>query len=332
MINVAVAGYGWWGKHIVRRLAGNDKLNVRFVVEPAAERIAEIRAAGCSRIADYNVALADPAIDAVILATPNTMHVRQVEAAAAAGKHVFCEKPLSLTAAGASDAVAACKAAGIILGIGHERRFEPALQRLKSLVDSGSLGTIMHAEAAFSHDKLASTPTGDWRTKKADSPAAGMTAMGIHLSDYLIALFGRVNVVQALTSDRALGWETGDVVTVQLRFEAGMTATFSAILATPPFIRFHVFGAEGGVEVRNSDHPDSPASVAELVLTQSGRPPGVERYEWTDTVVANLEAFASAIEGESAYPFTAEEIVHNIEVLEAIAASAERGETVRLIS
>jgi len=86
MINVAVAGYGWWGKHIVRRLAENDKLKVRFVVEPAAERIAEIRAAGCSRIADYNVALADPAIDAVILATPNTMHVRQVEAAAAAGK------------------------------------------------------------------------------------------------------------------------------------------------------------------------------------------------------------------------------------------------------
>ena len=329
MINVAVVGYGWWGKHIVRRLAGNDKLNVLFVVELAADRVAEIHAAGHGRIADYDAALSDPAVDAVILTTPNRMHVRQVVAAASAGKHVFCEKPLSLTAAGAREAVAACKAAGVILGIGHERRFEPALQRLKALVESGSLGTIMHAEAAFSHDKLASTPAGDWRTKKADSPAAGMTAMGIHLSDLLIALFGRVNVVQALTSDRALGWETGDVVTVQLRFEAGMTATFSAILATPPFIRFHVFGADAGVEVRNSDHPDSAESVAELVLTQTGRPPSVERYDWTDTVVANLEAFASAIEGESPYPFTAEEIVHNIEVLEAIIASAESGETVR---
>ncbi len=332
MINVAVAGYGWWGKHIVRRLAGNDKLNVLYVVEPAAERVAEIKAAGHSRIADYDGALSDPAVDAIILATPNAMHVRQVKAAAAAGKHVFCEKPLSLTAASAREAVAACKAAGVILGIGHERRFEPALQRLKALVERGSLGTIMHAEAAFSHDKLVSTPAGDWRTKKADSPAAGMTGMGIHLCDLLIALFGRVKAVQALTSDRVLGWKTGDVVTAQLRFEAGMTATFSAILATPPFIRFHVFGADGWVEVRNSDHPDSPDSTAELVLTQTGRPPGVERYAWTDTVVANLEAFASAIEGQSTYPFTAEEIVHNIEVLEAIAASAERGETVRLIS
>jgi predicted dehydrogenase len=332
MINVAVAGYGWWGKHIVRRLAGNDKLDVLYVVEPAADRAKEIRAAGYKGIADYDAALSDPAIDAVILTTPNRMHVRQVKAAAAAGKHVFCEKPLSLTAAGGREAVAACKAAGVVLGIGHERRFEPALQRLMALVDNGSLGTIMHAEAAFSHDKLAATPASDWRTKKADSPAAGMTAMGIHLSDVLIALFGRVSVVQALTSDRDLGWETGDVVTVQLRFEAGMTATFSAILATPPFIRFHVFGADAWVEVRNSDHPDSPTSVAELVLSQSGRAPSVERYEWTDTVVANLEAFAAAIGGESSYPFSAEEIVHNIEVLEAINTSAESGETVRLIS
>jgi len=330
MIDVAVAGFGWWGKHIVRRLAANDRLSVLYVVEPAPDRAAEIKAAGHKRIADYAAALSDPALDAVILATPNALHVRQVNAAAAAGKHVFCEKPLSLTAAGARDAVAACQAAGVVLGIGHERRFEPALQRLKGLVDGGSLGTIMHAEAAFSHDKLASTPAGDWRTKKADSPAAGMTAMGIHLSDYLIALFGRVKAVQALTGDRALGWETGDVVTVQLRFETGLTATFSAILATPPFIRFQVFGSDQWVEVRNSDHPDSPTSVAELVLTQSGQPPSVERYDWTDTVVANLEAFASAIEGESAYPFTAEEIVHNIEVLEAVIASAKSGETVRL--
>jgi len=332
MINAAVAGYGWWGKHIVRRLAGNEKLKVVLVVEPDAGRVEEIGAAGCDRVADFDAALRDPALDAVILATPNPMHVRQVKAAAAAGKHVFCEKPLSLTVAGAHNAVAACKAAGVVLGIGHERRFEPALARLKALVDSGSLGTIMHAEAAFSHDKLASAPIDDWRTKKADSPAAGMTGMGIHLSDFLIALFGRVSAVQALTSDRVLRWETGDVVTAQLRFAAGMTATFSAILATPTFIRFHVFGSEASVEVRNSDHPDSAQSVAELVLTQSGQAPRIERYDWTDTVVANLEAFASAVEGQGIYPFTAEEIVHNIEVLEAIVASAQSGETVHLTS
>ena len=157
-----------------------------------------------------------------------------------------------------------------------------------------------------------------------------MTAMGIHLTDLYISLFGRVKTVQALTADRRLGWETGDVVTVQLGFEAGMTASLSAVLATPHFIRFHVFGSEQWVEVRNDTHPDTPGGVAELTLARTGQPMTIERYDWTDTVVANLEAFGAAIRGKAVYPYSAEELVHNIEVLEAIAQSAEQGETVHL--
>ncbi len=157
-----------------------------------------------------------------------------------------------------------------------------------------------------------------------------MPAAGIHLSDLYISLFGRVKTVQALTANRILDWATGDVVTVQLGFEAGMTASLSAVLATPHFIRFHVFGSEQWVEVRNDTHPDTPGGMAELVLAKTGEPAKTELYEWTDTVVANLEAFADAIRGRVPYPYTSEELVHNIEVLEAIAWSAENGETVHI--
>ncbi|MGI9505670.1 MAG: Gfo/Idh/MocA family protein, partial [Geminicoccaceae bacterium] len=119
----------------------------------------------------------------------------------------------------------------------------------------------MHAEAAFSHDKLIGVPKGDWRTMKATAPAAAMTGMGIHLTDLLISLFGRVDMLSAFTADRVLGWETGDTTTVQMRFKAGMTATFSAILYTPHFIRLHVFGSKRWVEVINSTHPDTPGGV-----------------------------------------------------------------------
>jgi predicted dehydrogenase len=315
---------------MVRRLKSNSPVSVRLVVDPADERRAMIEEQGLRSEADLDAALADPQIDAVILTTPNTLHESQVIATAAAGKHVFCEKPLGLTGQSARNSVEACQAAGVVLGIGHERRFEPALQRVRALVEEGALGKIMHAEAAFSHDKLANVPAGDWRTSKAVAPAAGMTGMGIHLSDYFIALFGRVKTVQAITADRVLGWETGDVVTVQLGFEAGMTANFSAILATPHFIRCHVFGSEQWVEVRNDTHPDTPGGIAELVLARTGEPHKVERYEWSDTVVANLEAFAAAIAGEADYPYTPEQMVHNIEVLEAVTLSAEQGETIHL--
>jgi predicted dehydrogenase len=84
------------------------------------------------------------------------------------------------------------------------------------------------------------------------------------------------------------------------------------------------------VEVRNDTHPDTPGGIAELVLAKTGEPHQMERYEWTDTVVANLEAFAAAIAGEADYPYTAEQMVHNIEILEAVARSAEEGETIHL--
>lgn len=330
MIKVAIAGFGWWGQLMLRRLAGHPGISIALVVEPDAERQALIRDRGATAVADLDAALGDPTIDAVILTTPNRLHEAQVAAAAAAGKHVFCEKPLGLTSASARRSVDACQNAGVVLGIGHERRFEPALVKVRQLVETGELGTLMHAEAAWSHDKLAGVPAGDWRTSKAVAPAAGMTATGIHLSDLYISLFGRAKTVQAITADRILGWETGDVVTVQMQFESGMTGSLSAIMATPRFMRFHVFGSDKWVEVRNDTHPETPSGKAELVLSQTGHDDRRTVYDWSDAVVANLEAFAAAVEGRAAYPYTTEQLVHNIEILEAVARSAETGETIHL--
>lgn len=318
MIRVGVSGYGWWGQHIARRLEASPRFELAGIYAPEVS----------DGYGSFEVMVADPGVDAVILTSPNDMHEVQSVAAARAGKHVFCEKPLSLTGASARRILAAVADAGVVLGIGHERRFEPAMQRVFGMVSGGEFGTVMHVEAAFSHDKLAGLALDNWRTQPALAPAAGMTGMGIHLTDFMIWMFGPVAQVQAVTADRSLGWETGDVVSVQLVFEAGMTATLSAILHTPHFIRYHVFGSDMWAEVRNDTHPDTPGGQAHLVCSRGALE--TESFPWTDTVVDNLGAFADAIEGVADYPFTAAQMVHNIEVLEAIALSASSGETVRL--
>ena len=329
-LRIAIAGYGWWGRHISKRLKGHPGIAIAAVIEPAAAVHAEIRAQGLELLTDLDVALARRDVDAVVLTTPNLLHEEQVIACARAGKHVFCEKPLGLTAASARRSVAAVEQAGVHLGIGHERRFEPAMVLLKSAIDADALGTIMHAEAAFSHDKLIGVPKGDWRTSKVFAPAAGMTGMGIHLTDLLISFFGRVETVQAMTASRSLGWETGDVVTAQLGFEAGMTATLSAILHTPHFIRMHVFGSRQWIEILNESHPDTPGGKVSYLVSETGQDMVHKELEWEDAVVHNLEAFATAIAGTADYPFTSEQMVHNIEVLEAIACSAETRRTVEI--
>lgn len=327
---LAIAGFGWWGRHIATRLADHPFLEVAGIIEPHETNRAAAADMGLTVWSDFEAPLGRDDIEAVVLTTPNPLHEEQVVACAAAGKHVFCEKPLGLTAASARRSVAACQAAGVQLGVGHERRFEPAMQELKAAIDQGALGRIMHAEAAFSHDKLIHVPKGDWRTSKAVAPAAGMTAMGIHLTDLLISFFGRVETVQAMTADRSLGWETGDVVTVQLGFAAGMTASFSAVLHTPLFIRMHVFGSERWVEVLNDTHPDTPGGQVRVLTARSGQPVEQRSLPWSDAVTANLEAFAAAARGKAPYPFSPEEMVHNIEVLEAITRSAETRDTVRI--
>ena len=320
---LAIAGFGWWGKHIASRLAGHDSIRVAGIVEPMESNHSAIEDMGLRIWTDLSQPLALDEVDAVILTTPNLLHEQQVVQCAEAGKHVFCEKPLGLTAASARRSVEACKRANVQLGIGHERRFEPAMKQLKADIDANALGTIMHAEAAFSHDKLIHVPKGDWRTLKKVSPAAAMTAMGIHLTDLLISFFGRVETVQAMTADRILGWETGDVVTVQLGFKEGMTATLSAVLKTPHFIRMHVFGSDKWVEVLNDSHPDTPDGIVRVLTAQTGSPIDQKQYEWTDAVKENIESFCAAAQGNATYAFTFEQMLHNIEVLEAIAQSAE---------
>jgi predicted dehydrogenase len=269
-------------------------------------------------------------VQAVILTSPNDQHDGQIAQAVTAGKHVFCEKPLSLSAANARRSVETCRASGLVLGIGHERRFEPAILALRDMLDAGALGTVMHTDMSFSHNKLIGLTADSWRTSKAFAPAAGMTQMGIHLTDLLIAFYGPVAALHAFTADRSLGWETGDVVTVQLQFKAGMTATLQAILHTPHFIRTHVFGSEMWVEIRNATHPDTPGGTATMECYRSIDDTQTRVFDWTDSVTANIEAFGAAIRGDAPYPYSDAELIHNIEVLDAIVRSAETGQAIQL--
>ena len=258
MIDAAVAGLGWWGQHVVRRLAGSEHLRIVKAVETNDARAPFAAEHGLAFAGDLAEALGDPGIDAVILCTPHALHTAQVLACAAARKHVFCEKPLALTRADAERSVAACNAAGVVLGIGHERRYEPAIVEVRRLIRDGVLGTVMHVEANFNHDKLADVPAGDWRTLPQDAPAAGMTAMGIHLSDLFVDLLGPASEAFAATASRVAYPDTGDVVSALIRFESGATGYLNAILVTPHYLCLTVFGSQAWVEVVNATHPDTP--------------------------------------------------------------------------
>ena len=317
VINAAIIGLGWWGRHIVETLQGkSDKISFTRGIDIAPELAQDIATAkGLTVTADYSDALNDPDIEAVVLATPHSFHEEQIIAAAHAGKHVFCEKPLALNLASAQRSVAACDEAGVVLGLGHERRFEPAMQEIKRLVAEGELGTIMHIEANFSHDKLANMAADNWRVSAKENPAAAMTSTGIHMTDAYLNIVGPIEQVFALTATRNPANANGDILSFQVKFECGATGAYTSIMETPLYMR---------VEARDYSHP-SEIGPTDLFISRSEGEIDTSTYQYVDTVKLNFEAWADAINGAADYPFTTAQKLQNIAVLEAICQSAETG-------
>ena len=257
MLNAAIIGLGWWGRELVRSVQGASRLlqfvrGVTLEPEVAAEFAAEMKMPiGKS----YEEVLADSRIDAVVLATPHSRHRSQVEAAAAAGKHVFCEKPFALTKADAEAAIAACRRAGVAVGVGHNRRLWPSIKQLDELIKSGALGTIMHVEGNYSHDWLANQPADHWRSAAAETRAGGMTGMGIHLLDTYSFLIGPMRRVSALAIRRKLPLDFGADRVSEWRDSHARDLVEDALCLAPRGLRQRRLGGE---HERNRPHDPAP--------------------------------------------------------------------------
>ncbi len=322
MLKAAVVGLGWWGKQIIECLDGSDRIEVvRGVdVDPGAAReFADAR--GLPLGDSYDEVLAAPEVDAVILVTPHGLHEEQVLAAAAANKQIFCEKPLALTGAAAERMLAACDAKGIVLGIGHERRYEGALEEMKRMADSGELGTLLHIEFNASINLFAGGGSVGWRIDPKHAPASTFTAQGVHLTDYIQTFAGPVAEVDARLSRHSEDFPADDVLSIRVAFESGITGSFCTIATTPFYQRVSVFGDRGWAETREVSNVDKPGPTS---LSWRGMDDVIHArsYKKTDTVSPNLHAWADAVEGRSPYRFTRQEMLHNVQILEAIAISA----------
>lgn len=322
MLRTAIVGLGWWGRQITTCLSGSDRIEITLGVDvnpAAAEKFAA--AHGIALIASYEDALSNSAIDAVILTTPHGLHEEQVLAAAAAGKQVFCEKPLALSGAAAGRMIAACNKAGLTLGIGHERRYDGALEELLRMVKSGELGTILHLEINASHNLFADNPASGWRLDPAQAPAGTMTALGVHITDYFQTLVGPVAHLTAQMTDRSPAYPGNDVIAIQFEFVSGVTASLVSMATTPFYQRISVFGDKAWAEVRETTNVDDPAPAH---LTWRGVDMEIHDriFKATNSVLANLHAWADAAAGRGVYRFSDAEKLHNVEILEAIVKSS----------
>jgi len=319
MINCAILGLGRWGRSLVNAAAGLERLKISRAVETDLDRARPFCAEhGIALTGDFDAVLADPAIDAVLLATPHSLHKPQVIAAAAAKKQVFCEKPLALRRNDASAMFAACRAANVVLAVGHNRRYWPSILALREIVASGVLGTILHAEGHNSNEN-SNVVTRGWRLSPEESPGGGLTGAGLHVLDTFVSLLGPARQVFARLSAREAGPPPLDSAMLAIDFANGVTATLATVRATPFYWRVHLFGTNGSAEVLDE---------TTMVVRASGQPSETRKYPPRDSLKAELEAFADTIVSKQPFPVQEKEVLATLAAFEAALQSMQSGQPV----
>jgi predicted dehydrogenase len=213
-VRVGVVGLGYWGPNLARNFAAIDGCELAWLCDDSAqvrERLTgafpDVRTSG-----ELDELLADPALDAVVLATPVPTHAELAARALGAGKHCFVEKPLATTVADAQRAVDAAEAAGRILMVGHLLEYHPAVTRLKELADEGELGSLYYVYGnRVNLGKLRAEENALW-------------SLGAHDVSVVLHLVGEEPVECSAHGESYVRDGVQDVVFCYLRFPSGLLA------------------------------------------------------------------------------------------------------------
>ena len=321
-LRAASVGLGWWGGTLAEKAkaAGID-VAACFARSPEArEQFAETH--GCDPAESLDAVLSDDSIDGVLIATPHSTHADLTIEAAQAGKHVFVDKPFTLTVADAKRAIAAADDAGVVLQVGHNRRRQPANRRLKEMVDAGELGMIHYAEANLSYPKGLNPRTG-WRGDPAESPAGGMTGLGVHMADNLNYLLGRPSRIAAFSKQIIAVGTLHDATVASLEFESGPLAMLATSMVIPDIGRTALWGTEAAAWNADDGERFFFQKVGEQRRTEIP-------VETLDTVTDELEEFAENVRTGSRPETGGPEALEVVVVLEGLVESVETGTVVDL--
>jgi predicted dehydrogenase len=334
MIRAAILGLGRWGRSLVNSVQGQSS-DIRFVAAHTRTRAtaeAFCREKDMRFVDSYAAVLADPAIDAVVLATPHSQHAAQVMQAAAASKHIFVEKPMTLDLPSARAAAQAAAKAGVLLAVGFCRRFHPSVVEIRNRKADGRLGATVAMVGQHTTSTGAFIAADNWRADPEEAPAGAMTAVGVHLMDHMIEFGGPVRDVHCVTGVHGVG-PADDTTTVMFNFDGGATATIFCSVATATNFNFTVYGTKGLAEISGAAlqnfrfvpaserPPDGPVTA----------PPGEHLdFKGFDMLNAELTAFARAIADKTPYPVPLADVLHGMAVFDAVVESAKTKKIVRV--
>jgi predicted dehydrogenase len=285
---VACIGMGWWSDVLADAIKRSGKIKiVACFTRSVQKRQAFAEKYGCRAVASYEAILADPDIEAVINTTPNDVHLETTRMAAGAGKHVFLDKPIANSVSDGRKITECCERAGVVLGMGYQRRRESHFRWIKQQIDDGVFGKLVNAEANISRDRLGQFDLSSWRYTAAGMPGGVMLQIGIHYADVLYYLLGPIKAVSGQFVRLVLPGDNPDVASLVFEHENGALSTLNASYASASeYYLMNIYGKTA------TAYYDLHHGLS--LLKRGDKQPVSVPCAKNDTIVEELEEFAAA--------------------------------------
>ncbi len=330
-VRAAIIGLGRWGRSLVNAVHGKTDA-IRFTAAYTRTRASAeefCREKDIPLLDRFEDALASPDIDAVVLATPHSLHAEQVMAAAVAGKHVHVEKPLTLDRPSAEAAVAAAKRAGIVLAVGFNRRFHPSRGRNPKAARRRPArpGDVDGRRRTPPRPGSSSPPTTGARSRTRRRAARSPRSACIR-STHMIEFGGQVRDV-LVTTGRYIAGPSDDTTNVMLRFKSGATGLLFCSVATATTLSFTLFGTKGLAEFSRPNLARFrfvPVSTVAPTGPVTAPPDEIIETPAFDMLNAELVEFARCIEQKRPYPVAIDQVLHGMAVFDAVVRSGKSGQ------
>ncbi|HEY6359797.1 MAG TPA: Gfo/Idh/MocA family oxidoreductase [Vicinamibacterales bacterium] len=323
-VRVGCLGMGWWSDVLADAVTRSGALRiVACYTRSDQKREAFAAKYGCRPAASYEAMLEAPDVEAVINTTPNNAHLETTRAAARAGKHVFLDKPIANTVADARALTEACRAAGVVLALGYQRRREGHFRWIRAQIDGGVFGTLVNAEANISRDRLGKIDVTSWRYTAAGMPGGVMLQIGIHYTDVLEYLMGPITAVSGRLAQLVLPGDNPDVASLVLEHESGALSTLNASYASASeYYLLNVYGKQA------TAYYDLHQGLRVLERGTTGTRPIA--CPAIDPIVAELDEFAAAVRGRGEPEMNGEKGTASLAVVLAGIQSAREGRRVEV--
>lgn len=339
-VKVGIVGLGRWAQVLTRAAAKSDKIEIVAGFSRSEEkRQAFAKATGVAPVPDMKTLLAHPDIKGVIITVPNEQHLPVAREVAAAGKHVYTEKPIAHTLEDALEICALPQRYGITVTVGHSARLMAGIRKIRQAIDAGELGRVAFIEANFSNERALELTPQTWRWYKDRAPGGPLSQLAIHQFDVLRYLGGDVAEVSAMASKLSpVGAEVDDQSMTLCKFTDGKVGYVGACWTSPGVFSVRVFGSKGLMHYEiDFGTWDTPWKLHEssMLYIQRGKDGYAKREILTvpesDMFRTELEMFADSIRSGKSNELSADNATASVAIVySALKSLEENGRAIAL--